>query len=97
MMKAVESTFYLCTAPMEIYDPPLDADALAQADCSSTVSFFIYEPDDVPQKVAEIQNNADGTSVVLVGDNWIISCGSDEAVCTRVQGGAGGELMVSTP
>ncbi|MGD2042588.1 MAG: hypothetical protein PVJ28_02995 [Acidimicrobiia bacterium] len=97
MMKAVESTFYLCTAPMKIYDPPLDADALAQADCSSTVSFFIYEPDDVPAKVAEIQDNAEGTSVLLVGDNWIISCGSDEAVCTRVQGGAGGELMVSAP
>lgn len=97
MQKAVESTFYLCTAPMAIYDPPLDADALGQADCSSTVSFFIYEPDDVPAKVAEIQNDADGASVVLVGDNWIISCGSDEAVCTRVQGGAGGELIVSTP
>lgn len=97
MMKDVESTFYLCTAPIKIYDPPLDDDALAQADCSNTVSFFIYEPTDVQANVAELQGNADGASVLLVGVNWIISCKSDEAVCMRIQGGTGGELVVGTP
>lgn len=97
MMKAVESTFYLCTAPIRIYDPPLDDDAVAQADCSDTVSFFIYESNDVQTNVAELQNNADGTSALIIGDNWIISCHSDEAVCNRIQRGTGGELVVSTP
>ncbi len=97
MMKDVESTFYLCTAPIKIYDPPLDDDALAQADCSSTVSFFIYAPADVQANVAELQASAEGTSALLVGDNWIISCSSDEAVCQRIQGGTGGELVVGTP
>jgi hypothetical protein len=95
MMKDVESTFYLCTAPIKIHDPPLDDDALAQADCSNTVSFFIYEPTDVAANVEELQANAEGTSALLVGDNWIISCKSDEAVCQRIQGGTGGELVVT--
>jgi len=95
MMKDVESTFYLCTAPMKIYDPPLDEDALAQADCSNTVGFFIFETADVEAKVAEFQGNAEGTSALLIGENWIINCLSDEAVCTRIQGGTGGELVVT--
>lgn len=97
MMRDVESTFYLCTAPMKIYDPPLDDDALAQADCSNTVSFFIYAPADLAANIAELQASVDGTSVLLVGDNWIISCKSDEAVCQRIQGGTGGELVVGAP
>lgn len=97
MMRDVESTFYLCTAPIQIYDPPLAERALAHADCSNTVTFFIYQPNDLQASLAEIQDSAEGGSAVLVGNNWIISCGSDEAVCTRIQGGTGGELVVRNP
>jgi len=92
----VEAAFYLCSAPMKIYDPPLSEDALAQADCSKDIGLLIYEPNDVQTNAAEILANADGISVLLVGDNWIITCSSDEATCERIQGVTGGELIIST-
>ena len=97
MRRDVESTFYLCTAPMKIHDPPLDDDALAQADCSSDVSLLIYQPDDVQTNAADLQDADNDPSVLLVGDNWIIHCSSDQAACERIQGGTGGELIISTP
>ena len=97
MQLDVEAAFYLCTAPMKIYDPPLSEDALAQADCSSDVTFLIYEPNDVQTNAAALQDKTNGTSVLLIGDNWIINCSSDEAACERIQGVTGGELIISTP
>lgn len=93
----VEAAFYLCSAPIKIYDPPLSEDALAQADCSSDVTFLIYEPDEVQTHAAALQDKANGTLVLLVGDNWIITCSSDEATCERIQGVTGGELIITTP
>jgi hypothetical protein len=97
MQKDVESAFYLCSAPMKVYDPPEVDLALAQADCSSIVTFLIFEPSDVQASAADLQSQADGASVLLVGENWIINCSSDEAVCVKIQGRTGGELTVSTP
>ena len=97
MQLDVEAAFYLCTAPIKIYDPPLSEDALAQADCSSDVTFLIYEPNDVQTNAAALQDKTNGTSVLLIGDNWIINCSSDEVACERIQGVTGGELIISTP
>lgn len=95
MATDVQSTFYLCSAPIKTYEPPLDDDALAQADCSSVVGLLIYEPGDVQASAADILASADGASALLVGDNWIITCSSDEALCEQIQGGTGGELIVT--
>jgi len=97
MRRDVESTFYLCTAPMKIHDPPLDDDALAQADCSSDVTFLIYAPNNVESNAAALQDKANGTSVLIVGNNWIINCSSDETACKRIQVVTGGELIIGAP
>lgn len=97
MQLDVESAFYLCSAPMKVYDPPVSEGALAQADCSMDVSFLIYEPNDVHAHVAALQDEAGGDLVLLVGDNWIITCSSDQAACEKIQGSTGGELIVSAP
>ena len=97
MQLDVESAFYLCSAPMKIYDPPTSGDALAQADCSSDVTFLIYEPDDVQPNAAELLDQADGLLVLLVGDNWIINCSSEEAACEQIQGGTGGDSQSAHP
>jgi hypothetical protein len=96
MQLDVEAAFYLCSAPMKIYDPPLSEDALTQGDCSSDIGFLIYEPKDVQPNAAEILASTDGISVLLVGDNWIITCSSDGATCEQIQGVTGGELLIST-
>ncbi|MGB7860164.1 MAG: hypothetical protein WBM90_06675 [Acidimicrobiia bacterium] len=95
MQKAVEAAFYLCTAPIKIYDPPILEGALAQADCSSVVSLLIFPPDGVANGAADLL--ASGTSVLILGNNWIIGCSTDEAACERIHGGTGGELVVNTP
>lgn len=95
MQLDVEAAFYLCTAPMKIYDPPPSEGALAQADCSNDVTFLIYEPKNVQSYAAALQDEADGALVLLVGDNWIITCSSNEGACERIQGVTGGELVVT--
>ena len=44
-----------------------------------------------------LQDKTNGRSVLLIGDNWIINCSSDEVACERIQGVTGGELIISTP
>ncbi|MGD2059361.1 MAG: hypothetical protein PVF87_00710 [Acidimicrobiia bacterium] len=95
MQLDVEAAFYLCTAPMKTYDPPLVEGALAQADCSSDVQLLIYEPEDVQTGAAALQDQAEGPLTLLVGENWIITC-SSEATCEKIQGATGGELIVAT-
>jgi hypothetical protein len=95
MQMDVEAAFYLCTAPMKAYDPPVAEGALAQADCSSDVTLLIYEPNDVQTRAAALQDQADGPLALLVGDNWIITCTSDK-ICEKIQKKTGGEL-ITTP
>jgi hypothetical protein len=96
MQLDIEATFYLCTAPMKVYDPPLVEGALAQADCSNAVTLLIYDPNDVQAGVSALQAEADGPLALLVGANWIISCSSEQDTCEKIQGKTGGEL-VTTP
>ncbi|MGD2101684.1 MAG: hypothetical protein PVG83_05555 [Acidimicrobiia bacterium] len=96
MQLDVEAAFYLCTAPMKIYDPPTVEGALAQADCSANVTLLIYDPNDVQTGAAALQAEATGALVLLVGNNWIISCSSDQDACEQIQGVTGGEL-IATP
>jgi len=95
MQLDIEAAFYLCSAPMKIYDPPLVEGALAQADCSKDVTLLIFEPDDVLTGAAALQETADGSLSLLVGNNWIITCSSDEATCVQIQGVTGGELQTT--
>lgn len=96
MQLDVESTFYLCTAPMKVYDPPVAEGAVAQADCSKDVTLLIYQPNDVQARAATLQAEAGGPFALLIGDNWIITCSSNVAACEKIQGGTGGEL-ITTP
>lgn len=96
MQKDVEAAFYLCTAPMKVYDPPVAEGALAQADCSSAVTLLIYEPNDVQARAAALQAEAAGEFALIVGDNWIITCSSKVDVCEKIHGVTGGEL-ITTP
>ncbi len=95
MQLDVEAAFYLCNAPMKVYDPPVSEGALAQADCSSSVTLLIYEPNDVQAGAAALQAEAGGDLVLLIGDNWIITCSSDKDTCEQIQGVTGGELITS--
>lgn len=92
MQKDVEAAFYLCTAPMKVYDPPVAEGALAEADCSSAVELLIYEPNDVQARAAAFQAEATGPFALIVGDNWIITC-SKVNVCEKIHGHTGGELI----
>lgn len=96
MQLDVEATFYLCTAPMKTYDPPVIEGALAQADCSHDVTLLIFDPNDVQTGVAALQAGADGPLALLAGDNWIISCSARVDTCEKIQGATGGEL-ITTP
>lgn len=96
MQLDVEAAFYLCNAPMKVYDPPEVEGAVAHADCSSDVALLIFDPAGVSTGVAALQGSADGPLSLLVGNNWIISCSSDQATCERIQGVTGGELLVSS-
>lgn len=93
MQLDVEAAFYLCNAPMKTYDPPLVEGAVAQADCSKDVSFYIFDPSDVSAGVGAIQGEAEGALSLLVGVNWIISCAADEATCGEIHAVTGGELL----
>ena len=95
MQLDVEAAFYLCNAPMKIYDPPTIEGALAQADCSIDVALLIFEPDGIQAGAAGVEAEAEGAVTYLVGNNWIISCSSNEAACTKIQGVTGGELVTS--
>lgn len=96
MQLDVEAAFYLCTAPMKVYDPPLAQGALAQADCSNAVTLLIYDPNNVQAGAAALQAEAEGPLVLLLGDNWIISCSSEQNTCEKIQRQTGGEL-ITTP
>ena len=95
MQLDVEAAFYLCNAPMKIYDPPTIEGALAQADCSMDVALLIFEPDGIQAGAAAVQAAAEGALTYIVGNNWIISCSSNEAACNKIQGVTGGELITS--
>jgi hypothetical protein len=96
MQLDIEAAFYLCTAPMKVYDPPVAEGALAQADCSNAVTLFIYDPNDVQAGAAALQAEAGGPLVLLLGSNWIISCSSEQDTCEKIQAQTGGEL-IATP
>lgn len=96
MQLDVEAAFYLCSAPIKVYDPPTVDGAIAQADCSRDVALLIFEPNDVQTGVAALQGSAEAPLTLLVGNNWIISCSSDQATCEKIQGITGGELITSS-
>lgn len=96
MQLDVEAAFYLCSAPMKVYDPPTIDGAQAQADCSSEVTLLIFDPNDVQTGAAALLGAPDGPLSLLAGDNWIITCSSDQATCEQIQGVTGGELLTAS-
>ena len=92
MQLDVEATFYTCNAPIKVYDPPTLEGATAQADCSSVVGLYIFEPTDVQTGLSALQET---NQALVVGSNWIISCTDDISRCEKIQGAAGGELVTS--
>jgi hypothetical protein len=91
MQLDVERSFYLCNSPLRSVDPPTAEGALAQANCSSIVTFYIYDPSGVQAAAAALQAEAEGEFALITGDNWVITC-LQVATCEKIHAVTGGEL-----
>ncbi len=91
MQLDVESTFYTCNAPIKVYEPPTVEGATAQADCSSVIGLYIFDPADVSAGASALQET---NQALVVGANWIISCADDLSRCEKIRDATvGGELI----
>jgi hypothetical protein len=94
---AVEATGYECdvNTPREANEYATDS-----LDCTSAVVLAIHDNEENARAQAEARMalmasfTDDPTNYTLIGPNWSVNCGDDEALCEDLQAELGGEIYV---
>lgn len=76
--------------------------ALERASCTESTGFGIYADKDDAKASAEsigelVTGVAGDKSVFVIGQNWSVNCGQDEALAREIAGKLGGEVFITQP
>jgi hypothetical protein len=58
--------------------------AVESADCTDAVVFAIHESASQAQEQIELRASLVGRTATLLGPNWSVNCGDDEALCQEL-------------
>lgn len=92
-------TSLTCTGYEEIPNP---IGAIARASCTEDTGIGVYASKEDAKASAEehgelIAGMLGDKSVSVIGQNWSVNCGSDEALAQEIAKAMGGEVLITQP